>query len=151
MPHQNLLNPELSFLAAYVICTSRCPEIRSISMGQGQEAHARRLLTEAMTTGKWLLLQNCHLSLDFCQEMLDTVTESESIHKTFRLWITTEFHPSFPIGLLQVGGNMWRTSGLCGCLHFFLFFFSFVVGFRINFMLRINNKQKYIESCVFGM
>ncbi|ROT80144.1 hypothetical protein C7M84_001143 [Penaeus vannamei] len=77
-------------------------EIRSISMGQGQEAHARRLLTEAMTTGKWLLLQNCHLSLDFCQEMLDTITESESIHKTFRLWITTEFHQSFPIGLLQI-------------------------------------------------
>lgn len=94
-------------------------------MGQGQEAHARRLLTEAMTTGKWLLLQNCHLSLDFCQEMLDTITESESIHKTFRLWITTEFHQSFPIGLLQVGINMWSINvhGMCTSLSFFLLFF----------------------------
>uniref|UniRef100_A0A0P4W7W0 Dynein heavy chain ATP-binding dynein motor region domain-containing protein n=1 Tax=Scylla olivacea TaxID=85551 RepID=A0A0P4W7W0_SCYOL len=77
-------------------------EIRFISMGQGQEAHARRLLTEAMAAGKWLLLQNCHLSLEFCQEILDTVTESSNVHKCFRLWLTTEVHTAFPIGLLQI-------------------------------------------------
>lgn len=71
-------------------------------MGQGQEAHARRLLIEAMAAGRWLLLQNCHLSLEFCQEMLDTITESDNIHKCFRLWLTTEVHGAFPIGLLQV-------------------------------------------------
>ncbi|KAG7159116.1 Dynein heavy chain 5, axonemal-like 2, partial [Homarus americanus] len=78
------------------------PEIRFISMGQGQEAHARRLLLEAMAAGRWLLLQNCHLSLEFCQEMLDTITESSNVHKCFRLWITTEVHAAFPIGLLQI-------------------------------------------------
>lgn len=71
-------------------------------MGQGQEAHARRLLADAMAAGRWLLLQNCHLSLDFCQEMLDTVTESDNVNRSFRLWITTEVHAAFPIGLLQV-------------------------------------------------
>ncbi|XP_050711756.1 dynein axonemal heavy chain 5-like isoform X2 [Eriocheir sinensis] len=77
-------------------------ELRCLSMGQGQESHARRLLSEAMAGGKWLLLQNCHLSLEFCQEMLDTVTESSNVHKCFRLWLTTEVHMSFPIGLLQI-------------------------------------------------
>ncbi|XP_050712609.1 dynein axonemal heavy chain 5-like [Eriocheir sinensis] len=77
-------------------------ELRCLSMGQGQESHARRLLSEAMAGGKWLLLQNCHLSLEFCQEMLDTVTESSNVHKCFRLWLTTEVHLSFPIGLLQI-------------------------------------------------
>ncbi|XP_076055179.1 LOW QUALITY PROTEIN: dynein axonemal heavy chain 5-like [Oratosquilla oratoria] len=77
-------------------------EMRSISMGQGQESHARRLLQEAMTGGKWLLLQNCHLSLDFCQEILDSVTETDQIHPCFRMWLTTEVHKNFPIGLLQI-------------------------------------------------
>lgn len=80
-------------------------------MGQGQESHARRLLSEAMAGGKWLLLQNCHLSLEFCQEMLDTVTESNNVHKCFRLWLTTEVHQAFPIGLLQV---MAAITMLCG-------------------------------------
>ena len=72
-------------------------------MGQGQESQARRLLQEAMSGGKWLLLQNCHLNLHFGQELLDILTEADSIHPCFRLWLTTEYHRCFPIGLLQVG------------------------------------------------
>ncbi|XP_063608047.1 dynein axonemal heavy chain 5-like, partial [Penaeus indicus] len=85
-----------------ILAKTKEMEMRSISMGQGQEAHARRLLADAMAAGRWLLLQNCHLSLDFCQEMLDTVTESDNVNRSFRLWITTEVHAAFPIGLLQI-------------------------------------------------
>ena len=49
-------------------------ECRAISMGQGQEIHARRLLTQFMNGGGWVLLQNCHLGLNFMDELLDTVS-----------------------------------------------------------------------------
>ena len=54
------------------------------------------------TQGTWVLLQNCHLGLDFMDELLDTVIETENIHQASRIWITTEVHPKFPISLLQV-------------------------------------------------
>ncbi|CAL4160352.1 unnamed protein product, partial [Meganyctiphanes norvegica] len=72
-----------------------------ISMGQGQEEHARKLLMTAIAQGRWLLLQNCHLSLEFCTELLQVVTETEQMHPQFRLWISTEVHPLFPISFLQ--------------------------------------------------
>ncbi|XP_047128865.1 dynein axonemal heavy chain 5 isoform X1 [Hydra vulgaris] len=75
---------------------------RSISMGQGQEVHARRLLQQCTTEGGWVLLQNCHLGLNFMDELYDMLTTLESAHENFRLWMTTEVHPKFPINLLQI-------------------------------------------------
>ncbi|BFZ18283.1 hypothetical protein BsWGS_21321 [Bradybaena similaris] len=74
----------------------------AISMGQGQEIHSRKLISNFMETGGWALLQNCHLCLRYLDEVLVTVLETETIHHQFRLWITTEVHNSFSIGLLQV-------------------------------------------------
>ena len=71
-------------------------------MGQGQEVHARRLMTQMIQNGGWLLLQNCHLSLDYIYEIFDQIVETEHIHEDFRLWVTTEVHLKFPINFLQV-------------------------------------------------
>nr|KAF6461745.1 dynein axonemal heavy chain 8 [Molossus molossus] len=76
-------------------------ECRTISMGQGQEVHARKLIQMSMQQGGWVLLQNCHLGLEFMEELLETVTTTEANDESFRVWITTEPHDRFPITLLQ--------------------------------------------------
>ncbi|XP_050432698.1 dynein axonemal heavy chain 5 [Adelges cooleyi] len=77
-------------------------QIRSVSMGQGQESHARNLISDSIANGGWVLLQNMHLSLPFCTEAMDALSDSEEIHPSFRMWITTEVHSQFPIALLQM-------------------------------------------------
>ncbi|XP_026320150.1 dynein heavy chain 8, axonemal [Hyposmocoma kahamanoa] len=78
----------------------------AISMGQGQEVHARKLISRALSEGLWVLLQNCHLGLEYMVEIMEQFSDlektPEQVHETFRLWITTEVHPKFPITLLQM-------------------------------------------------
>uniref|UniRef100_A0A3B5BDK3 AAA+ ATPase domain-containing protein n=1 Tax=Stegastes partitus TaxID=144197 RepID=A0A3B5BDK3_9TELE len=85
------------------LAKSKGAPCRPISMGQGQEVHARRLLANSMTDGGWLLLQNCHLGLDFLDELLETVTAAtpDDVHAGFRVWLTTDVHDRFPITFLQ--------------------------------------------------
>ncbi|VDN11349.1 unnamed protein product [Dibothriocephalus latus] len=59
------LSPMIGFLS--MAC-------EAISMGQGQEVHARRLIASSLQDGKWVLLQNCHLGLNFMDELLQIVS-----------------------------------------------------------------------------
>jgi len=77
-------------------------------MGQGQEVHARRLMQQSMQDGSWVLLHNCHLALDYVDELLDAIITGDSIQSSFRLWLTTEVHPQFPINFLQVSPVITR-------------------------------------------
>uniref|UniRef100_A0A7S4MJ94 Dynein heavy chain n=2 Tax=Prymnesium polylepis TaxID=72548 RepID=A0A7S4MJ94_9EUKA len=72
-----------------------------ISMGQGQEPAARKLLEQGTSEGCWVLLQNCHLGLGFMVEVEQWILALGETSEVFRLWITAEPHPKFPIGLLQ--------------------------------------------------
>eukprot|EP01043_Picozoa_sp_COSAG02_P032009 COSAG02_NODE_2120_length_9782_cov_1.807085_2_plen_2245_part_00 len=74
----------------------------SVSMGQGQEVIARRLVSTGMLTGDWCILQNCHLGLGYLSELESTLVKAEDCHEEFRVFITVIPHPLFPIGLLQM-------------------------------------------------
>ena len=77
-------------------------KLQGVSMGQGQEVIARRLISQAVLEGSWVLLQNTHLGLGYLQEV-ESFLLNQEISPDFRLWITAEPHPQFPIGLLQMG------------------------------------------------
>jgi len=81
-------------------------QIECVSMGEGQDVVASRAITAATGLGTWVLLQNCHLGLDFIdslEEMLLKLKAPDSgCSPDFRLFITTEPHPKFSIGLLQM-------------------------------------------------
>lgn len=54
-------------------------------------------------TGSWVVLQNCHLGLEFMAEMEEILNpKNVEVHEDFRLWITCEPNPEFPLGLLQM-------------------------------------------------
>ncbi|XP_011310250.1 dynein heavy chain 10, axonemal [Fopius arisanus] len=72
-----------------------------LSLGQGQEKAAVQLLENATARGQWLMLQNCHLLLSFTRELEKRLEIIGKPHPDFRLWITTDPTPNFPIGILQ--------------------------------------------------
>ncbi|VDL99694.1 unnamed protein product [Schistocephalus solidus] len=75
--------------------------IKFQSMGQGQEKNAQALLSMAMGRGFWLMLQNCHLLVSWLRTLEKELEDLSKPHPQFRLWLTTEPTPNFPIGLLQ--------------------------------------------------
>eukprot|EP00462_Mataza_sp_D1_P017376 CAMPEP_0175163132 /NCGR_PEP_ID=MMETSP0087-20121206/25561_1 /TAXON_ID=136419 /ORGANISM="Unknown Unknown, Strain D1" /LENGTH=4572 /DNA_ID=CAMNT_0016451765 /DNA_START=103 /DNA_END=13822 /DNA_ORIENTATION=+ len=79
-------------------------QIHAVSMGEGQEPFAAKAINVSQEEGGWALLQNCHLGLGFMKttdEELQKAKKEKQVHEAFRLWITCEPHPDFPINLLQ--------------------------------------------------
>ncbi|KAL7749213.1 hypothetical protein RI367_005365 [Sorochytrium milnesiophthora] len=75
--------------------------LKMLSLGQGQGPIALQLLETAVARGQWLMLQNCHLLVAWLRTLEKVIEKIEKPHKDFRLWLTTEPTPSFPIGILQ--------------------------------------------------
>merc|ERR1719343_1955861 len=73
-----------------------------VSMGEGQEKVARQKNNDAFLTGGWVILQNSHLGIGYMCELEDVLLKTAEIDDDFRLWITCEITPRFPIGLLQM-------------------------------------------------
>jgi dynein heavy chain len=80
--------------------------IECVSMGEGQDVVALKAIQSATANGSWVLLQNCHLGLEFIDTLEDMLLKLKLPESTcssdFRLFITTEPHPKFSIGLLQM-------------------------------------------------
>lgn len=47
------------------------------------------------------MLQNGHLLINFIKKLEKHLEKLENIHPNFRLWLTTDMTPNFPIGILQ--------------------------------------------------
>ncbi|KAI9223372.1 dynein heavy chain and region D6 of dynein motor-domain-containing protein [Blastocladiella britannica] len=75
--------------------------LKFLSLGQGQGPIALQLLDTAVARGQWLMLQNCHLLPVWLRQFEKVLDKIDKPHKDFRLWLTTEPTPNFPIGILQ--------------------------------------------------
>ena len=75
-------------------------KFKQLAMG-GQTTHAAvTMLHEAARSGAWLCLKNLHLVVHWVPT-LEKELSSITPHPEFRLWLTTEPHPTFPNILLQ--------------------------------------------------
>jgi dynein heavy chain len=74
----------------------------NVSMGEGQEIVAYEKMKLGFVAASWVILQNCHLGIGFMERMEDILGNTPEIIDDFRLWITCEITPRFPIGLLQM-------------------------------------------------
>ncbi|GLH10276.1 Dynein heavy chain, cytoplasmic [Gryllus bimaculatus] len=74
---------------------------RYLSLGCGQENHALFMIKIAMQRGQWLLLQNCHLLINFVRDLIKEIEKIGTPHSDFRLWMTTKSKSNFPTSLLQ--------------------------------------------------
>lgn len=74
-----------------------------VSMGEEMEGPALELIKAGFVTGGWVILNNCHLSLEFMGQLEEILNPKHAeVHDEFRLWITCEPHADFPLGLLQM-------------------------------------------------
>jgi dynein heavy chain len=66
-------------------------KINPISLGQGQGPKAIAGINEGSKSGKWVLLQNCHLAPSFMQTLEGLVEKLEDmeLNDDFRLWLTS--------------------------------------------------------------
>ena len=74
-----------------------------VSMGEEQEIQAEKYIDKNMQEGKWVILSNCHLSLEYMAQLEEVLhPKDKTIHPDFRLWISCEPHKEFPLSLLQM-------------------------------------------------
>ncbi len=81
-----------------------------MSLGQGQDEAAAKLIAEGRREGLWVLLQNCHLFKSWmprleaiCERFGEEVNET---HDDFRLILTSMPANYFPVAILQNGVKM---------------------------------------------
>jgi dynein heavy chain len=75
-------------------------KFRYISLGQGQGEEAQHTLETSSSRGYWVCLQNCHLMSSWLRTLEKWIDQMKP-HPDFRLWLTTDPTPDFPIGILQ--------------------------------------------------
>ena len=80
-------------------------KLESISLGQGQDVIAERLIEEGTRNGNWVCLQNCHLFTSWMPklEQIQEKADANMMNPEYRLWLTSNPSAAFPVPVLQSG------------------------------------------------
>jgi dynein heavy chain len=76
--------------------------VKSLSLGQGQDAAARANIKLGIEQQMWIILQNCHLAKSFMGE-LEKIVEAivPDVNSSFRLFLTALPSKNIPISIIQ--------------------------------------------------
>jgi len=85
------------------LATAKSQQWSTISLGQGQEPKATKMIKDGAQSGFWALLANCHLCIAWMpalEKIIEGTFEAKP-HKDFRIFMSSSPTPKFPIQLLQ--------------------------------------------------
>jgi len=95
----------IAYLMALAAEKGMKDKFKTISLGQGQDIIARKLIDEGSKTGQWICFQNCHLFVSWMDEF-ERLLEKQDVslmHEDYRLWLTSDPTSNFPVPILQSG------------------------------------------------
>jgi dynein heavy chain len=80
----------------------------TVALGQGQAPNAIKQIDDGVSKGNFVFLANCHLMLSWLGELEKIILDfpSRKPHENFRLWLSSNPTPKFPISILQNGIKM---------------------------------------------
>ncbi|ETO04867.1 dynein heavy chain, cytosolic [Reticulomyxa filosa] len=82
-------------------------DIRMVPLESGQTKTGTSVLQSALTSGHWVYLANCHLSITWMSDLEQliesycTAKNASKPHPDFRLWLSSKPNPQFPVSILQ--------------------------------------------------
>merc|ERR1711871_923319 len=98
--------PPLNYQDCFNDSTVLSPLIFILSAGADPMAEA--MMKGGQERGRWVLLQNCHLATSWMPSLESLVEklDASTCHKDYRLWLTSQPSPKFPVYVLQNGVKM---------------------------------------------